>query len=93
MAAESKLEKKCREYIEDLGGRMPKWTSPGNVGVPDRIVLLAGLPPIFVELKAPGKMLDPAQERWSRWLHRRGFDCWRIDNFTVFKGLINALLQ
>ena len=32
-------------------GRAFKWVSPGNDGVPDRIVVLPGYPAVFVELK------------------------------------------
>ena len=37
--------------IRKLGGRAFKWVSPGNDGVPDRIVVLPGYPAVFVELK------------------------------------------
>lgn len=33
--------------IRKLGGRAFKWVSPGNDGVPDRIVVLPGLPAIL----------------------------------------------
>lgn len=53
------LEKEIEAYlvkrVKELGGRSYKWVSPGNVGVPDRIVLLPGGRIIFVELKQPGK--------------------------------------
>ena len=53
------LEKEIESYlvkrVKELGGRSYKWVSPGNVGVPDRIVLLPGGRIIFVELKQPGK--------------------------------------
>ena len=48
---ERDIEKCLVTEVKKLGGRAYKWTSPGNDGVPDRIVILPGRPPIFVELK------------------------------------------
>ena len=53
------LEKELEAYlikrVKALGGRSYKWVSPGNVGVPDRIIVLPKGRTIFVELKQPGK--------------------------------------
>lgn len=49
---ESKVEMILVRGIRKLGGWAYKWVSPGNDGVPDRIVILPGQRPIFVELKA-----------------------------------------
>lgn len=48
---ESEIEKILVDGIRKLGGRAFKWVSPGNDGVPDRIVVLPGYPAIFVEMK------------------------------------------
>lgn len=54
---ESEIERRLVEGIRELGGRAFKWVSPGNGGVPDRIVVLPGCPAVFVELKtATGKL-------------------------------------
>ena len=52
---ERDIEKYLREQVRKVGGRAYKWESPGNAGVPDRIVIFPGNQIIFVELKAPGK--------------------------------------
>lgn len=52
---ESQIESYLRQKVKDLGGIAYKFVSPGNSGVPDRMVLLPGGRTIFVELKAPGK--------------------------------------
>lgn len=52
---ERDIEKYLVTRVKALGGRSYKWVSPGNVGVPDRIVLLPDGRIIFVELKQPGK--------------------------------------
>ena len=48
---EREVEKILVDGIRKLGGRAFKWVSPGNDGVPDRIVVLPGYPAVFVELK------------------------------------------
>ena len=51
---ERDVEKVLVDEVRRLGGRAYKWTSPGNAGVPDRMVIMPGHRPIFVELKADG---------------------------------------
>lgn len=50
---EKTIEKKLKQKVEQLGGRAYKWESPGNNGVPDRIVILPKGKLYFVELKRP----------------------------------------
>ena len=59
---EKDIEKILVTEVKKLGGRAYKWTSPGNDGVPDRIVLLPGRPPIFVELKTDHGKLTALQK-------------------------------
>lgn len=57
---EAYLVKKVREVLH---GRAYKFISPGNNGVPDRIVVLPGGRIIFVELKREGGgKLSPMQK-------------------------------
>ena len=48
---ERDIEVLLRDGVKQLGGKAYKWVSPGNAGVPDRIVILPGGKVIFVELK------------------------------------------
>ena len=48
---EREIEKKLVDGVRKLGGRAYKFVSPGNDGVPDRIVVLPGRAPKFIELK------------------------------------------
>lgn len=59
---ERDIEKILVDEVKELGGRAYKWISPGNDGVPDRIVFLPGRPPVFVELKAAGGKLTALQK-------------------------------
>lgn len=58
---ESELEKILVNEVKTLGGRAYKWVSPGNAGVPDRIVILPNQRPIFVELKTDTGRLSNLQ--------------------------------
>ena len=59
---ESAIERYLVEQVAKVGGRAYKWVSPGNRGVPDRIVILPDGFIVFVELKAPGGRLRPEQK-------------------------------
>jgi hypothetical protein len=58
---ESEIEKILVNEVRRLGGRAYKWVSPGNDGVPDRIVIFPGHPPIFTELKTDTGKLSALQ--------------------------------
>lgn len=59
---EKDIEKILVTEVRKLGGRAYKWTSPGNDGVPDRIVFFPGRAPVFVELKTDTGKLSPLQK-------------------------------
>lgn len=78
---ESAIESKLRRRVKSYKGYCLKWVSPGESGVPDRIVLLPGGRIIFVETKRPkGGKLSPLQNYWGRALSRLGFPVWVIWN-------------
>ena len=59
---EAELESILVTEIRKAGGRTYKWVSPGNSGVPDRIVLLPAGKIIFIELKADTGKLSAQQK-------------------------------
>lgn len=59
---ESEIEKFLRDGVKKQGGRAYKFVSPGNDGVPDRIVIFPGQEPIFVELKTETGRLSTLQQ-------------------------------
>jgi len=61
--AERDVERALVQRVEAAGGLAWKFTSPGRRGVPDRVVMLPGRPPEFVELKRKGQRPRPDQER------------------------------
>lgn len=71
---ESAIEKALVKGIRDAGGWAIKLTSPGNSGVPDRLVLMPGGKVIFVEMKTDTGRLSPLQENTRRRLMNLGMD-------------------
>lgn len=67
------LEKTVEDYlvkeVKRIGGKAPKWVSPGNTGVPDRIVLLPGGRTYYIECKRPkGSIISARQKLWRKYL-------------------------
>ncbi|MGE7839590.1 VRR-NUC domain-containing protein [Lysinibacillus sp. NPDC093712] len=58
---ESQIENYLKREIEKLGGLCYKFVSPGNRGVPDRLIILPNGQVIFVELKNETGKLSPIQ--------------------------------
>lgn len=71
---EKDIEKILVNEVKKLGGRAYKWVSPGNDGVPDRIVILPGMRPVFVELKTETGRLSAIQKVQIKRLEDLGQD-------------------
>ena len=91
MMRERDIEKILVGEVKRMGGRAYKWVSPGNDGVPDRIVLLPGGKVAFVELKAPGKKPGPLQEKRKRQLEGLGFPVYVIDKAEQIGGVLDEI--
>ena len=59
---ESELERILVNEVKKAGGKAYKWVSPGNDGVPDRIVFFPEGKIYFVELKADDGRVRPQQK-------------------------------
>lgn len=77
---EKKLEEKFRMAVKQAGGKAYKFTSPGNDGVPDRLVILPGGQIGFVELKQKGKKPTALQNRRIRELQEKGCKVYVLDD-------------
>lgn len=92
MENEKSTEKYLRDEIKKMGGASYKFVSPGNVGVPDRLVCLPGGRAVFVELKSEGKHSTPIQQRQQEKLRALGFTVYAdIDTRAKVDGLIGEL--
>lgn len=77
---EKDVEKYLKDEIKKIGGIAYKFVSPGNAGVPDRLVLLPDGLMFFVELKAPGKKTRKIQDRQAGRIRRLGFKVEILDS-------------
>ena len=71
---EREIEKNLVDGVRNLGGRAYKFVSPGNDGVPDRIVVLPQRAPKFIELKTEYGRLSNLQKVQIRRLRNLGQD-------------------
>ena len=78
---ERDIERRLRLGVKALGGKAYKFSSPGNNGVPDRIVLIQGKC-FFVELKRSGKDLSPVQRAVKRDFEKLGFKVYKLDSIS-----------
>lgn len=90
--SEADIEAYLREKVRAvLHGKAYKWVSPGNNGVPDRMVCLPGGRVVFAELKAPGKQPRPDQAAKHRELRALGFRVEVLDSKAAVDAFIEEL--
>ena len=82
---ESAIEAKLVRLVRERGGLCFKFVSPGNPGVPDRIVVTPDGRTVYVELKTEAGRLSPMQKFQRTELQKRGADV------RVLKGLEQVL--
>lgn len=80
---EKQIEARLIKRVKEHGGKADKFTSPGRRSVPDRIVTMPCTTPptFFVEAKAPGQVLTPAQEREHKRLRDAGGTVYWVDAY------------
>ncbi|WP_296813849.1 VRR-NUC domain-containing protein [uncultured Megasphaera sp.] len=71
MELERNIERKLVQGVKAMGGIAYKWVSPGNTGVPDRIVIFPDGRIEFVELKTETNKPTPLQLAQMRKLMSR----------------------
>lgn len=89
---EKDVESALIKHIKQEGGKCVKWVSPGNSGVPDRIILLPGGRILFAELKRPkGGKLSALQKIWHKWLRALGFTVFVVWTKEEAKAVIEYI--
>ena len=77
---EKNIEQYLVRRVKELGGRAYKFVSPGNNGVPDRIVILPGGKIFFAEMKAPGRKTTALQNMQIKRLQDLGQKVYALDS-------------
>lgn len=89
---EKSIEKSLRDMLHRRGALCYKFTSPGNPGVPDRIVLLPSGRVVFVELKAEFGRLDDRQRRQIERMRKTGADVRVLKGLAQVKQFVEEVL-
>ena len=85
------VENEFVKAVRKAGGVAYKLTSQTANGLPDRLVLFFPAKTVFVELKAPGKMLRPLQIKRKYQLNALGFPVFCVDRLSQIKPVIKAI--
>ncbi len=93
MTLEKDIEKFLVSLVENAGGRAYKFTSPGNAGVPDRLILLPGGICAFAETKAPGEKMRPLQVKCAERIEELGFPVLCINCKAAAELAVRMLLD
>lgn len=89
--SEKWLEAKLKTDVNKIGGRALKFVSPGNDGVPDRLVLMPNAKVYFAELKSTGQRLGPLQRYWKRELEKMGFLHFVMNDLAGLNNFLDKL--
>lgn len=87
------VENEFVKAVKAAGGVAYKLTSQSANGLPDRLVLFFPAKTVFVELKAPGKMMRPLQRKRRYQLMKLGFPVLCIDKLYQIKPCIDAIMS
>lgn len=85
---ESQIERVFKTEVEKRGAKARKFVSPGWAGAPDRIILFPGGRVVFVELKAPQRIMRPLQKKRAAELRDLGFKVYSINSLERIKKFI-----
>lgn len=89
---EKEIERRMCEMIRKRGGLAYKFTSPGNPGVPDRLVITPGGVVWFVELKTEAGRLANIQKYQKSELEKRGANVRVIHGWDAAKEFVNEVM-
>ena len=88
---ESQIERYMVHKVKEHGGLCFKFVSPGNPGVPDRIVITPDGRSIYVELKTEIGRLANVQ-KWQRSeMEKRGADVRVLYGLDAVKGFLREV--
>lgn len=89
---EAVIEDYLTQRVEKKGGEVRKVRWVGRRGAPDRLVMLPGFC-LYVEVKAPGEVLQDHQEREIKTMRRYGIRVEVIDSHDKIDDLISEYID
>jgi hypothetical protein len=88
---EKNIERACLTLAKKENWLLPKWESPGNSGVPDRILIGPDRQIAFVEFKTQRGRQTPLQKRWQARLEERGFHYAVVRSTAEFEQFLRSV--
>lgn len=88
---ESSIESKLIRMVRERGGLCFKFVSPGNPGVPDRIVITPAGRTVYVELKTEVGRLAAIQKWQHEELRKRGADVRTLKGLEQVKAFVEEV--
>lgn len=88
---ESSIESKLVRMVRERGGLCFKFVSPGNPGVPDRIVITPAGRTVYVELKTEVGQLAAIQKWQHEELRKRGADVRTLKGLEQVKAFVEEV--
>lgn len=89
---EKEIERRMRAEIRKRGGLTYKFTSPGNPGVPDRLVISPTGNVWFVELKTVSGRLAKIQKHQIAELEKRGANVRVVYGWAEAEKFLNEVM-
>ena len=89
---EKELERKFVNILRKKGCIVYKFVSPGNAGVPDRLVITPDGKVHFAELKRKGKLLRPLQVMQARRLAKNHVKVHLVDGMEAIRAFLQEVM-
>lgn len=89
---ESQIEAKLVRMVRDRGGLCYKFVSPGNPGVPDRLIITPAGRTVYVELKTETGRLASIQKWQLREMQKRGADVRVVKGMDQARALVEEVM-
>lgn len=90
---ESSIEARLVRMVRDRGGLCFKFVSPGNPGVPDRIVITPAGRTVYVELKTEIGRLAAIQKWQHEEMRKRGADVRTLKGLDQVKAFVEEVFS
>lgn len=89
---ESEVERRLVQMVRKRGGLCYKFVSPGNPGVPDRIIITPNGRTIYVELKTEIGRLANIQQWQIAEMQKRGAEVRVVKGLDAVKALVEEVM-
>lgn len=90
---ESRIESRLVRMVRDRGGLCYKFVSPGNPGVPDRIIITPAGRTVYVELKTEVGRLAAIQKWQHGEMRKRGADVRTLKGLDQVKAFVEEVFS